>query len=399
MTNRYELLALENRRKLSYYYGTNILTLGYVFFFQAEDGIRDVAVTGVQTCALPILEHDPERKDVRPMVDGRSRHLLGGHVSGRAEHDAGARLVVGDAHARDPEVHDFHPPARQQHDVARLDVAVDDAALVRVAEAVGHLLGDIDRLDGGDRALQHPGAELDSLEKLHRHVGEVVFLPEIVDGDDMGMRELARGLGFEEETLVEFLAPFRVVRKDDGLQRDDAVESRVLGLVDDPHRAAAQLAEDLVAADLGQLLLCHRTISITSPRTFSPCAIVCRILTTTPSTNFWWPSADTRAATPAPTSPITAVTLSARKRVRLRSATRPSGLNSSWVRSPASVKTPAGKTPDSSPGEASAMASRKDRDISRREGEANSATLAATAMPSPIIPSSSRPPGANCTAP
>src|SRR2546422_3608525 len=24
------------------------------FFFQAEDGIRDVAVTGVQTCALPI---------------------------------------------------------------------------------------------------------------------------------------------------------------------------------------------------------------------------------------------------------------------------------------------------------------------------------------------------------
>src|SRR2546429_1971768 len=25
------------------------------FFFQAEDGIRDVAVTGVQTCALPIM--------------------------------------------------------------------------------------------------------------------------------------------------------------------------------------------------------------------------------------------------------------------------------------------------------------------------------------------------------
>src|SRR2546422_628125 len=29
------------------------------FFFQAEDGIRDVAVTGVQTCALPILG-DPD---------------------------------------------------------------------------------------------------------------------------------------------------------------------------------------------------------------------------------------------------------------------------------------------------------------------------------------------------
>src|SRR5688572_32623117 len=28
--------------------------LSYVFFFQAEDGIRDLTVTGVQTCALPI---------------------------------------------------------------------------------------------------------------------------------------------------------------------------------------------------------------------------------------------------------------------------------------------------------------------------------------------------------
>src|SRR2546430_10094703 len=28
------------------------------FFFQAEDGIRDLTVTGVQTCALPIFESD-----------------------------------------------------------------------------------------------------------------------------------------------------------------------------------------------------------------------------------------------------------------------------------------------------------------------------------------------------
>src|SRR5256885_9570539 len=29
------------------------------FFFQAEDGIRDYKVTGVQTCALPIYRHAP----------------------------------------------------------------------------------------------------------------------------------------------------------------------------------------------------------------------------------------------------------------------------------------------------------------------------------------------------
>src|SRR6266436_3080169 len=36
------------------------------FFFQAEDGIRDVAVTGVQTCALPIFG----------LVDGILEQLL-----------------------------------------------------------------------------------------------------------------------------------------------------------------------------------------------------------------------------------------------------------------------------------------------------------------------------------
>src|SRR2546422_2126779 len=36
---------------------TSVLNLRF-FFFQAEDGIRDVAVTGVQTCALPIYERD-----------------------------------------------------------------------------------------------------------------------------------------------------------------------------------------------------------------------------------------------------------------------------------------------------------------------------------------------------
>src|SRR2546422_5468817 len=45
------------------------------FFFQAEDGIRDVAVTGVQTCALPILDvclqstERDEKKDIPPFYE------------------------------------------------------------------------------------------------------------------------------------------------------------------------------------------------------------------------------------------------------------------------------------------------------------------------------------------
>ena len=35
------------------------ISFGLFFFFQAEDGIRDRLVTGVQTCALPIYGFAP----------------------------------------------------------------------------------------------------------------------------------------------------------------------------------------------------------------------------------------------------------------------------------------------------------------------------------------------------
>src|SRR5690349_23784545 len=41
----------------------------FFFFFQAEDGIRDLYVTGVQTCALPIFRHG------RPILTQRRRSV------------------------------------------------------------------------------------------------------------------------------------------------------------------------------------------------------------------------------------------------------------------------------------------------------------------------------------
>src|SRR5690349_24390407 len=39
------------------------------FFFQAEDGIRDLYVTGVQTCALPIWARRDGTSGVRWIID------------------------------------------------------------------------------------------------------------------------------------------------------------------------------------------------------------------------------------------------------------------------------------------------------------------------------------------
>src|SRR3712207_9450653 len=60
---------------------------GY-FFFQAEDGIRDIGVTGVQTCALPIFAEALVEGAVRPPAGGAV--LEDPHPHGRRD-DAGHR--------------------------------------------------------------------------------------------------------------------------------------------------------------------------------------------------------------------------------------------------------------------------------------------------------------------
>src|SRR5256884_4546478 len=52
--------------------GPHVLDNPVVFFFQAEDGIRDVAVTGVQTCALPIFLRAATSLQSSTIVLGRS---------------------------------------------------------------------------------------------------------------------------------------------------------------------------------------------------------------------------------------------------------------------------------------------------------------------------------------
>src|SRR5256885_3708456 len=59
----------------------------FYFFFQAEDGIRDYKVTGVQTCALPIYAMQRLTKRVRVAVV--ELNVVGG-VHARPDADRGA---------------------------------------------------------------------------------------------------------------------------------------------------------------------------------------------------------------------------------------------------------------------------------------------------------------------
>src|SRR5256885_8430442 len=73
----------------------------FFFFFQAEDGIRDYKVTGVQTCALPIYRRE------RCGGTGRRRNLA-------RDADRYHRTVLGDVGNRHRDVLAFtHCPAAE----------------------------------------------------------------------------------------------------------------------------------------------------------------------------------------------------------------------------------------------------------------------------------------------
>src|SRR5437879_13257308 len=75
-----------------------------LFFFQAEDGIRDTSVTGVQTCALPISHGGGTRRRApaaaghhstrRSRARARGRPSRGGRVGAATPADDARRILA-----------------------------------------------------------------------------------------------------------------------------------------------------------------------------------------------------------------------------------------------------------------------------------------------------------------
>src|SRR5438552_8213178 len=71
------------------------MVLVFFFFFQAEDGIRDDLVTGVQTCALPIY---PDHIGGNEKLHAASKTITGGNVAGNiGDATEGAAILAHDA--------------------------------------------------------------------------------------------------------------------------------------------------------------------------------------------------------------------------------------------------------------------------------------------------------------
>src|SRR2546427_1016723 len=77
----------------------NVL-VSFFFFFQAEDGIRDLTVTGVQTCALPIFLRASARR--RAARRARRQDRLGARRKCDRRGRLGRGSVGSRPHARGP---------------------------------------------------------------------------------------------------------------------------------------------------------------------------------------------------------------------------------------------------------------------------------------------------------
>ena len=198
-----------------------------------------------------LVHHRAERIQVGAVGDLQRLHLLRRHVRRAAGDAFDARDVrVGDQ--RDAEVDDAHVVRLREHDVRRLDVAVNDAAAVRVVQRLRALVDDLD--DVVDRqqvvrlAVRRQRAR--AVHVLGDDVVAAVLFAGVEDRQDVRMLQHADHVRFRQEHLARDLRAVLVVRLDVvDLDRDVAAVVRVVGKVDDAGAATPDFLDDDVLAD------------------------------------------------------------------------------------------------------------------------------------------------------
>ena len=127
---------------------------------------------------------------------------------------------------------------------------MDHARLVRELERIEELAhhpedrAQIEGLLGSEVVL-----ELFPLDVLHHDVGELALGAEVVHLHDVRVVEPRHGAHLALEALLVVAGGgFVEIAREDGLDRDAAVERGVVAVVDQAHRAFAEHAADLVAA-------------------------------------------------------------------------------------------------------------------------------------------------------
>jgi len=135
-------------------------------------------------------------------------------------------------------------------DVGRLEVAVDDAALVRVVDGAGDGEQQPHRGPRVPGQAAHVRTQTRPLDQLHAEVRQPVLLARLVERDDVRVIQLRRRLGLGAEAAQ--LCGRGERPGQDHLEGDDPVEPDVPCPEHDPHAAAAEFLQQLVPLHVRQ---------------------------------------------------------------------------------------------------------------------------------------------------
>ena len=138
---------------------------------------------------------------------------------------------------REAEVEQLDLAVTGDEDVLRLEIAMHDAAIVRGGEAAADLHGVIEDRRQRERRRPNARAERLSFEQLDRDVRDPVVAPDIVNREDVGVRQRGNGAGFAVEPLVEVRIGRRVRRQ--RLDRDLPLQPRIARAIHVAHAAMA----------------------------------------------------------------------------------------------------------------------------------------------------------------
>ena len=146
----------------------------------------------------------------------------------------------------DAEISDLDHVVVCNHDVLRLNIPVDDAVGMRVLQRLADLRGVVQRLCGAEyTVLRHALLECFALNELHDDILRLAAVADIVNRDDIRLREHGDRVRLRLEAVFQFGVRRHLIAQD--LDGDIAVQLVAHGLVNDRHAAAADDLQDLVA--------------------------------------------------------------------------------------------------------------------------------------------------------
>jgi hypothetical protein len=147
----------------------------------------------------------------------------------------------------EPEVDDAGATVAPDQHVVGLEVAMDEVRAVRGGEPAAGL--DEHREQLGDAAAAPPPRQRVAVDELHRDEQLVGGGADVVDRDDVGVREPGDRLGLAQHAGTALGAEAIAWLVEDDLDGDLAVELGIVGGVHDAHPARAEHVEHEVAAD------------------------------------------------------------------------------------------------------------------------------------------------------